>query len=67
MHGGAKGSGGPPGQRNGAWKDGSQTNERKALRRRAAAVLRAFRSEQGGAGNMTVDCAAPSDVAAALP
>src|SRR5665213_1546211 len=44
MHGGAKGSGGPPGQRNGAWKDGGHTNEAKALRRDAKRVLSVARA-----------------------
>ena len=44
MHGGGKGSGAPTGPRNGAWRDGSSTNEAKALRREVAGVLRTARS-----------------------
>ncbi len=33
MHGGAKGSGGPAGERNGRFKDGLHTREAKTIRR----------------------------------
>ena len=32
MHGGAKGSGGPEGPRNGAWRHGGRSNEARAMR-----------------------------------
>ena len=43
MHGGANGSGAPKGERNGAWRGGGSTNEAKALRREASALIRASR------------------------
>src|SRR5258708_28879875 len=44
MHGGAKGSGAPKGERNGAWRGGGSTNEAKGLRREVAALLRGARA-----------------------
>ena len=43
LHGGAQGSGGPKGERNGAFKAGAWTNEAVAQRRAASALLRAAR------------------------
>jgi len=43
MHGGAKGSGGPSGARNGNFKHGLWTKENKGARRRTAAKLRGLR------------------------
>ena len=43
LHGGARGSGAPKGERNGAWKDGTFTNEAVALRREVGRVLKACR------------------------
>ena len=40
MHGGAKGSGAPKGERNGMWKHGGDTGEAIALRRAANRLLR---------------------------
>jgi hypothetical protein len=40
MHGGAKGSGGPPGERNGNYKSGLWTGEAVAMRRAARARIR---------------------------
>jgi len=40
MHGGAKGSGGPPGERNGNFKSGLWTREAVAMRRAAQARIR---------------------------
>src|SRR5690242_14387013 len=42
-HGGAVGSGGPKGERNGAWKGGAHTNEAIAFRREVARVLKVCR------------------------
>ena len=39
-HGGAKGSGAPPAERNGMWRHGSYTNEAIALRRAASQLVR---------------------------
>jgi hypothetical protein len=46
MHGGAEGSGGPPGNRN-AWRHGRYTAEAIARRREVAALLRACRDQLG--------------------
>jgi hypothetical protein len=46
MHGGAEGSGGPPGNRN-AWRHGRYTAEAIARRREVAALLRACRDRLG--------------------
>ncbi|WP_366857529.1 HGGxSTG domain-containing protein [Novosphingobium sp.] len=43
IHGGAKGSGAPSGERNGAWKHGGSTNEVIALRREAGQLMKAVR------------------------
>lgn len=40
MHGGAKGSGAPKGERNGQWKHGSYSAEAVALRRAANRLVR---------------------------
>lgn len=40
MHGGAKGTGAPKGERNGQWKHGSYTGEAITLRRTASRLLR---------------------------
>ena len=45
LHGGAKGSGGPKGERNGAFKAGVWTGEAVALRRAAAAVDKIARDD----------------------
>jgi hypothetical protein len=42
MHGGAKRSGAPSGERNGAFKHGGLTREAVALRRAAIGLLRAI-------------------------
>ena len=42
-HGGAKGSGGQLGQRNGAYRHGAWTNEAVAVRREASALLKRIR------------------------
>lgn len=39
MHGGAKGSGAPAGERNGSYRHGMQTKEMRALRAEARAVM----------------------------
>ncbi len=44
MHGGAKGSGGPPGERNGNYKLGLWTGEAVAARRAARARIRRIRA-----------------------
>ena len=44
-HGGARGSGGPSGERNGAFKHGGWTNDAVAVRREAAALLKRVREE----------------------
>jgi hypothetical protein len=46
MHGGAEGSGSPPGNRN-AWRHGRYTAETIARRREVAALLRACRDQLG--------------------
>ncbi|GAC1588366.1 MAG: hypothetical protein NVS3B5_21510 [Sphingomicrobium sp.] len=43
IHGGAKGSGAPTGERNGMWKHGGCSKEAIALRRAAGRVLKAVR------------------------
>jgi len=43
MHGGAKGSGGPPGDRNGNFKHGLFTRESKRLRSAARGKIREIR------------------------
>ncbi len=43
-HGGAKNSGAPVGERNGAFKTGEWTNEAVALRRQASAAMKAARA-----------------------
>ena len=43
MHGGAKGSGAPRGERNGAYRHGGHTVEAVAFRRQCRAVLREAR------------------------
>ena len=43
MHGGAKGSGGPPGSRNGNFKHGFWTTESKRVRRETGAKVRELR------------------------
>ena len=48
MHGGAKGSGGPEGARNGAWRHGGRSNEALALRSVEKLLLRLARSEPEG-------------------
>ena len=45
MHGGAKGSGGPAGARNGAWRHGGRSNEALALRTIEKLLLRLTRLE----------------------
>ena len=53
LHGGAVGSGGPKGERNGAFKSGVWTAEAVALRRAAAALVTSasgFRKRLKGAG-----------------
>jgi hypothetical protein len=44
MHGGAKGSGGPPGERNGNYKSGLWTGEAVAMRASARARIRGIRA-----------------------
>ncbi len=44
MHGGAKGSGAPKGERNGMWKHGGHTNEAVALRRAARRLMKEITS-----------------------
>jgi hypothetical protein len=44
MHGGAKGSGGPPGERNGNYKSGLWTGEAMAMRASARARIRGIRA-----------------------
>jgi hypothetical protein len=44
MHGGAKGSGGPPGERNGNYKSGLWTGEAVAMRASALARIRGIRA-----------------------
>lgn len=44
MHGGAKGSGGPPGERNGNFKRGKYTREAKTFRRVTRAKVREFKA-----------------------
>jgi hypothetical protein len=44
MHGGAKGSGGPRGKRNGNFKHGLYTREAKAIRRDLRAKVREIRT-----------------------
>jgi hypothetical protein len=43
MHGGAKGSGAPKGEANGAYRHGGWTQEAVAVRREAAAILKAVK------------------------
>ena len=40
MHGGARGSGGPEGPRNGAWRHGGRSNKALALRSAEKLLLR---------------------------
>ncbi|MGE3583828.1 MAG: HGGxSTG domain-containing protein [Novosphingobium sp.] len=42
MHGGAKGSGAPSGERNGMWRHGGFTSEAIALRKAANRLMRAI-------------------------
>ncbi len=46
MHGGAKGSGGPEGERNGAWRHGGRAGRTLLLRRMEWWLLRLARMEQ---------------------
>lgn len=46
LHGGARGSGAPMGERNGRWKHGGFTDEAMALRQAAKQFLRALRKAQ---------------------
>ena len=43
MHGGARGSGAPKGERNGMWKHGSYASEAMALRRAARKLMVSLR------------------------
>jgi glucans biosynthesis protein len=47
MHGGAKGSGAPPGERNGSYRHGLFTREAIAERRALRALIRDFRGALG--------------------
>ena len=48
MHGGAAGSGAPPGERNGAYRHGMFTREQAAERRELRALLSAMRRTARG-------------------
>jgi hypothetical protein len=43
MHGGARGSGAPSGERNGSYKSGAYTEEAKAARRKLRQLLRSWK------------------------
>jgi hypothetical protein len=45
MHGGARGSGAPKGERNGMWKHGGYTGEAIALRQAANRLMRGAKDE----------------------
>src|SRR2546423_225915 len=47
VHGGARGSGAPSGERNGSWKHGAWSHEAIGIRREAAALLKAIREAEG--------------------
>jgi hypothetical protein len=44
LHGGARGSGGPPGERNGQYRHGERTNSAIAERQKFSALLRLLRA-----------------------
>jgi len=45
MHGGAKGSGAPKGERNGMWKHGGHSEEATALRKAANRLLERLKAD----------------------
>jgi hypothetical protein len=57
LHGGAEGSGAPPGERNGAYRHGLYTREAIAERKAMRALIRSFR-EDGRAALSALDATA---------